>query len=75
MRAFASGGKRPSWQFFQELFHFGAGCASAFLREAAGKTSFEACSTAGIARCLLVSAQIFENLVGRKYWNFVRTLS
>jgi hypothetical protein len=39
------------------------------------KTSFEACSTAGIARCLLVSAQIFENLVGRKYWNFVRTLS
>ena len=42
---------------------------------AAGKTSFEACGAMGIARCPLVAAQIFDNLVGRKYWNFVSTLS
>jgi len=38
-----------------------------FLREAAGKTSFEACGPAGIARCPSEAAQIFDNLVGRKY--------
>ena len=41
----------------------------------AGNTSFEACGAMGIARCPLVATQIFDNLVGRKYWNFVSTLS